>query len=382
MTSHSLEQPGRSLTVIAQVIVLATALGVLFYAMNNPVQNWDILGYAASVISLENSDPAFIHASVYQQFETYADIANFKRLTENHSYRETMFQDAAAFYQQIPFYKIRILLIVLIAGLVELGFNIFVAAHFLSAVFTSLAVLVFYYAFRKRIHPALWLLLSVILYGFKIHQFAGVVTADSLAFLWLGLICYAFINKKWSMLYIFLASSVFVRTDLIVLVALFCAYLMVFEPRLRIQTVAAGVVTIVAYLSINHFVGNYGWSTVFYYAVVSKMMATHPLDYMTLGISTEQYLSAVFGNLDMFYSGREYILYGAVTLVYLVVSRPINIARFSDPVFVVVVISLLYVLIHYLLFPLLFARFFVGQFLLTALALLAAVSAIQKDSVR
>ena len=312
------ESHSTGLVVLAQLVVVATVLGVLIYAINHPAQNWDMLGYVASAISIETSDPDLIHAAVYQQLEAYSDAASFDRLTNDGGYREAMFHDAAAFYQQIPFYKIRIFLVLLIAGLAKLGVNIFVATHILSASFTCAAIVAFYYAFRLRIHPVLWVFLPAIVVAFNFHTFAGTITSDSLAFLWLGLISYSFMCKRWTMLLVFLVTAVFVRTDLIILVALFSFYLTIFKPELRSKTVVTGVAAIAAYLSINHLVGNYGWSTVFYFGVISDMQATHPLSYGVLGVSLEQYVGAVVGNLGMLFASREMMLFEAVTVAYFI----------------------------------------------------------------
>ncbi len=385
---------------IAQLVVFVTALLLLIHAVKNPTQNWDMLGYAASVVSLEHTDPEEIHALVYDQFKDYADAESFTKLTDDNGYRETMFKDADAFYQQIPFYKIRILLVLLIAAMVKLGVNIYAASHILSAVLTATAVLTFYYAFKPRIHPLLWLFLPVIVLVFNIHEFAERVTADSLGFLWMGLISYSFLHQNWKSFFFFLATSVLVRTDLIILVALFSAYLLLFKPELRRCTWVAGFSAIVAYLAINHIVGNYGWSTVFYYAVISDMAATHPLEYGAVGVSLEEYTAAVFSNLKLFFLGRELLFFevslaayfllvvfyyksaGLVTLGRFQVKRRAKYSITNEPVFILVVISSLYILIHYLLFPLIFERFFIGQFLLTTLGMFTVISAIQKDSIR
>lgn len=385
---------------IAQLVVFTTALFVLAHAVKNPTQNWDMLGYVASVISLEHDNPEEIHALVYHQFKDYADAESFAKLTDDNGYRETMLKDADAFYQQIPFYKIRILLILMIAGLVKLGINIYTASHLLSAVLTATAVVTFYYAFKQRIHPLLWLFLPVIVVLFNIHEFAQRVTADSLAFLWLGLMSYSFLHQNWKLFFVFLATSVWVRTDLIVLVALFSVYFLFFKPELRRCTLIAGFFAVIAYLAINQMVGNYGWSTVFYYAVISDMAATHPLEYDALGVSVNEYIAAVLSNIGMFFSGRELLLFEVSLITYFLLiafreksAELVAVDRFqvnhraeypvmNEPVFILVVISLLYVLIHYLLFPLVFERFFIGQFLLTTLGMFTIISAVQKDFVR
>ena len=364
--------------------ILLVCLGLFVHAITNPLHNLDILGYAASAVSIENSDAGYIHNYVYDELKASATNEAYTALSENHSYREIMLNDADAFNQQIPFYKIRIIFVLLIYSLAELGVNIFFAAHLLSAFLTSMGVLVFYHAYRKIIQPAFWLVIPVFLVGFSVDELAKLVTADSLAFFWLGLICYAFMHSRWRVLFVLLFSSVLIRTDMIFLVALLLAYLIIFRPELRLGVIVTGLISVVLYFFINNYAGNYGWSTVFYYAVISNMRATHPLEYSSLGISVEQYLSAVKGNMWVFLHNKDILLFEFVVFAQFLFHafslrnkksfKEVFASISNNAVFVLTVISVFYVIIHYAVFPLMFVRFFVGYYLIAALGLLAVIS--------
>jgi len=377
-----------SLSKIVHWFVLTLCLGLFSYTITSPTQNWDMLGYAASVVSIENTDKDYIHQYIYQQYKAYATSEEFSELTETSSYRKTMFSDADAFNQQIPYYKIRIILVLLILALVKLGVNIFVASHILTAALTCLGVLVFYYAYRKIIVPAFWFLIPIFLIIFDVHEVASMVSADSLAFLWVGLICYTFIHSKWKVFFLLLASSVLVRTDMIFLIGLLSVYLIIFKHDLRILTFTTLIASIGIYLFINDYANNYGWSTVFYYAVVSKMSATHPLEYSSFGITIEQYVSAVKNNLEEFIN-KAFLLFAVVVsaqfIIYMKdVKNKYSILSISkdilnNPILVLTLISVFYVIIHYALFPLLFERFFIGQYMIGALGLLVVISSIYRS---
>lgn len=372
------------LSALALIFIIVSAIGLFYYSIKSPIHNWDVLGYAASAVSIENNDVSYIHDYVYKNLRQYASEKDFKFLTENHDYRETMFSDADAFYQQIPFYKIRIVFVLLTLALVKMGTNIFVASHLLAATFTCAGLLVFYYAYRKYIHPIFWFIVPVFFIIFDIDAVARMVTADSIAYFWIGIISYAFLNSKWTLFYILLSTSVLIRTDLIVLVALLSPYLIIYRPNLRIATIISSLSAIAAYLLVNKYAGNYGWSTVFHYAIVSKMQATHPLEYSSYGISFSQFIREVVSNIGPFFYRSAALLFEAVIFIQftlLVLSqkgkpsiKSISKKVFENPALVLTITSVAYVLIHYILFPDMDTRFFSAQYMIAALGLLAFLS--------
>ena len=92
--------------IYISVIILASLLFFAF-SISSPDQNWDLLGYTASAISLENNDPEFIHDYIYGELQDYGTDSERIKLTAGSNYAATMYQDADAFSQQIPYYKIR-----------------------------------------------------------------------------------------------------------------------------------------------------------------------------------------------------------------------------------------------------------------------------------
>jgi len=94
--------------------ILFSSLFFFIYSLYDQEQNWDMLGYASSAISLESEDPVYIHDYVYNELRNYVSDEDFEKLTNGSSYRKTMFEDPDAFIQQIPYFKIRIVFVSLI----------------------------------------------------------------------------------------------------------------------------------------------------------------------------------------------------------------------------------------------------------------------------
>ncbi len=367
------------------------AVVVLFFvAIKKPIQTWDILGYVAVVESQNTAQKDNVHNTVYSELKKYANDEEFNSLANSSDYRKTMYQDADAFNQQIPFYKMRIIFIALISLVSAFGINVFLASHLVVAASATLGLMAFYYAYRKLIHPAFWLivpLLFIVLEGLGI---ARLVTADPLAFLWIGLISYAFIHKKWLFLFGLLASSVLVRTDLLLFVLIMITYLILFKPALRVGSGVTLIVSIGAYWFANHYADNYGWSTVFYYAIVSDMSATHPLEYSSIVITPMQYLTEILSNLGGFIDEPPLLLFSALVLfqcIIVLILRDVKTKQFLTELsrhkpLVLTIMSVLYVAAHYLLFPLLENRFFVAEYMIALLGLLVVVSNLLRNETK
>ena len=135
----------------ALAVVITFCLLCLIVPLLNPVDNWDMLGYAASIKSLYGLDVAAIHTSVFAEYKSSATALHFEQLTADSSYRRTMHTDAEAFYQQIPFYKIRVLYVLLLTAASQAGVNVFTAMHFFSPFFGAAAFLTLYLGMRHHV---------------------------------------------------------------------------------------------------------------------------------------------------------------------------------------------------------------------------------------
>ncbi len=367
----------------AHLFMLLSVAVLFFVALKKPIQTWDILGYVAVVESQKLTQKNDIHSTVYEKLKVYASDEEFNDLVNSSDYRKTMYEDADAFNQQIPFYKIRIIFIALISLLTAFGLNVFFASHLVVAASGVLGLLAFYYAYRKVIHPAFWLVVPMFFIVLDGLNIARIVTADPLAFLWVGLISYAFIHEKWSLLFGLLVSSVLVRTDLLLLVAIMLSYLILFKPALRLAGGLTLAASIGAYWFANNYADNYGWSTVFYYALVSNMSATHPLEYSSIVITPGQYLSEVLLHLGGFIDEPPLLLFSALVLlqvIFVLILREANIKSLLVEIInrhkplVLTLMSVLYVVAHYLLFPVLENRFFIAEYMIALFGLFVIIS--------
>jgi len=184
-------------------------------------------------------------------------------------------------------------------------------------------------------------------------------------------------------LYPLIAFSVLVRTDLILYDALiFAAALYWYRSDWR-HIFFWGVMTMIAYFWVNSWSGNLGWTTLINFVFVSKMLATHPDQYSQNAIEITQYLGFIFSKYDwispwFWVSISISILNLALVLTSFKVdwtkqNLPKSQVQLLWHLHTVSVISLLYIIAHYLLFPAVFMRFFYGHSFLSALTILATI---------
>ena len=110
--------------------------------------------------------------------------------------------------------------------------------------------------------------------------------------------------------------------------------------------------------------------------------ATHPLEYSSIVITPMQYLTEVLSNLGGFIDEPPLLLFSALVLfqfILVLILRSSKIKAFLVEVnrhkaLVLTTISVLYVVGHYLLFPLLENRFFVAEYMIALLGLLVVIS--------
>ena len=246
------------LRMITLVEMLVFTTLVFLFSMFNSIPFWDMLGYAASVLSFSQSDTVSIHASVFADLRDNVSPVVYQTLTNGSDYRSVMSADPEAFSQQIPYYKIRILYVLVLWMLTKIGFGIYGAIHVASAVFSCSALLVIYFGLRFHLHSLFWMVTPIIFYGvtsnFEVIQAGGV---DAFAFFWVAMTLVAYIRGH-KLLLPLLVLSVLVRTDLVILAGLMFGILLLTDRSNWRKVAIWGAVTLFLYVWVNMWAGNYG----------------------------------------------------------------------------------------------------------------------------
>jgi hypothetical protein len=346
-------------------LVLFCGAFTLFY-LQRPRLNWDMIGYVASAKAYESSDSQVLHKEVYELLRRSVPKERYSALTSEH-FRQIRATDPESLRQHLPFYQIRVVYVWSILALWKLGLNPFFASYFISAVCAALAIwiLAFMLPGKKCLLYQLVIPVIALLTGFD--SLARLSTPDALSALTV-FICYWLTFRRHKLLLIALPTCILIRTDLLLLLPSFYIYLWLIRPFDRRVLAVSALLSIALYWGVNSYFQNYGWSTVFDYTFSHK--STHPADFPH-AVTMTSYLAALKSGSKSLFSQPLFLTYIVITLVGIVslFRRPNWIQRsvsllWMDMLFAFLS-SLAYVVLHFMLFPTIWRRFFSGQYALS-----------------
>ena len=367
-------------------VVYVAAISVSRFA--SPRLNWDALGYVGVIESRSTEDPVEIHQRAYGVLESHASVDQFERLTEPTEYRRQCFADPESFRQQLMYYSIRPLYWGLAAGLSSIldpfGVDTFVATYLISTISYALLCLACFLFLRSRTSPIFAGLAAI---GLSLYWplFTKVSSSipDILLAVFVLISFWLFLERRvvWAALVLFVA--VFVRTDIAIYNLIFGTLLLFRDlPRKsKVAAIALLGVSAVAASGVHNYFGYYGWATIFHVSMIEHL--AYPAK-AVISISPETYF-AVLGEYTLKTLSRPWIWGSAAAVAAYVIlrrTRPwrllpltrlprmLQAARAEE-------IALLTIGLYFgarqLIFPMSFARFYLGQSLAVYLVTLVAV---------
>lgn len=348
------------LQLLATLWLLVSSAAFLTYSISNPIVEWDMLAYAASADAMDGGSAEQIHHRVYSELKDRATAKEFEAITSANHYREVMYADAQAFNEQLPYYSIRVTFNTLLAKLHGLGLSLYDAGYFVTASAFVLSLLVLWGSLNDRIHPVLQIVFPIMFYKYTMDlDVLRQILADSLASVWVVFICIAYIRGTRLLLPL-LALSVFVRVDLVIFSGLFLLLLFATSERknyFSLFTCAAVMFT--CFLLVQEWAGSYGWKTLYYFAIISDMLATHPSEYGEIGFTFAEYLNSLVDPSR--WVSRMFWVTAIFATATLLLWKSAGLGEENKKFCRVSGICVLYIAAHYLIFPQLYLRFFVSQ---------------------
>lgn len=349
-----------SLQLVATFWLLVCSAAFLSYSISNPIAEWDMLAYAASADAMDGGSAEEIHNRVYVELEERLTAAEFDQITNKNHYRKVMYTDAQAFNEQLPYYSIRVTFNALLAKVHSMGVSLYDAGYWVTATAFVLSLLVLWGSLNDRVHPVLQMLFPIMFFKYTMDlEAVRQILADSLSSLWVVFICIAYIRETRLLLPL-IALSAFVRVDLAIFSGLFLLLLLATSERKKyFSLLACGAVMVTCFLLVQEWAGSYGWKTLYYFAIISDMMATHPSEYGQLGFTVGEYLNSLVDSSR--WISPMYWITTAFAVATLVIWRSGNLGEQNQKFCRISAVCLLYVAAHYLIFPQLYLRFFVAQ---------------------
>jgi len=351
---------------------------ILIYAAVNPSKNsWDTIAYVASARAIDSPDAETYHRYAYELLRKYVPPDVYADLTDpSYQYRANMYDNAALFSQQMSFYKIRILYIYGIWLLQKAGVNAYNASHAISVFSVGAAFLILgLFAIRLRINlvtsflPMLLIPLGVILV-------ARTGTPDGLTFFGVCIVFYFYYLRRLVQFLFFLPVLVLIRTDLILLIACFSTLFFLIERKYCKGYLISAGISVVVYLAINYRFGNHGWSTLFYFTFIKHISELDNVHYI---VKMSDYARVLKAGLINAYYTSSFLIY--LFLTFIIFVRQIANNKFVSVFMNNKLIQLhyvggVYVFFHFVLFPVVWERFFIAEY---AITLVACLNICQKE---
>jgi hypothetical protein len=271
MESLSADQPAMSKLPAYLVVPYLCFFALLSaWAVVQPQYTWDLVGYIGC--SVDSTDAKVIHGVT---FDAIRGLSNNKEIQVDNPYRVELSTNPYHFAEQLPFYSIKPVYVMLMKGLHRLGIPFPKAAVAISAASNFLLALLLWYWLGAYLNGLpLAGACTLIMLSPNILALSRWPTPDLLATLVAGIGIYLILERKvpfWGSALLLL--DVWVRTDALVLAGVVFATLLITRKLDFAQFVALSVLALGSYLTINHFAGNYGWSALFYNSFMGGLIA-------------------------------------------------------------------------------------------------------------
>lgn len=346
-------------------IYLFVYLSYLFvwslYAIYQPFYTWDMIPYVALTLSVEQTDQKMVHTMTYESIKQSIPAQAYANNTAT-PYQKEMEQNEVYFHQQLPFYQIRPLYIGLNYLVYKTGINIVTAiivVSVLSSLLMSIIILRWLLEHLKTFYAYLFAILIIQSTG--VVQIAQVFTPDALSAALLLFSLYVFSKRQIYFASLLLVLAIFARTDNIILVLMVFTYLTLFaskEYRLKWKPyILLVLVSTVSYLAINHLANNYGWATIFHHTLIAPIH--NPSDYHPM-ITWADYFPILLKNaMEAFFRMNSLLFFGFCSFVTISVVRLNSQNQIYSHLTILVLLA---IIVHFLLFPVLWQRFFIAHY--------------------
>lgn len=332
------------------IICALLAISLFVFGISNPALNWDIIGYTAAAHYQSGVRNDSLRNKTYAEIQSITNVDYFRELTDNSTYRKTVYENSDALTQQMPFYTIRMAYL----GTMRLASKIFPlsiaqSTYFISSFFSALCVFFLFYLFRPKNSLLMLAFPFIILFsGFK--ELATLSTPDSIAAFFVLVTVFFFQKNRYFLTLLSLTLIPFIRTDFIIFAGIL-AFLLILKNE-KLKAFFLVIPPTLAYLYINGSNSNYGYLKIFNFTLI----AIDPFP-ATMEIKTNltPYIQAYIAGFTNLIGHKHFIVYLAYLLFWLKYVRPRNIQRYNEQVFII----LGFLSLHMILFPAYFERFFV-----------------------
>lgn len=353
----------------ASASVLLAAAVLAWAGLADPLCNWDLVGYTACALELTGIPETALREETYRRLESSMPPEAYSELASSTPERIARATDPGSLIQHLPFYRIRPVYVGLLAALSMAGLDPLSSASAISTAAAIATLLLLLRLVPGAAAPGRTAAVALGSLGAGLVEVARHATPDALGAL-CAVACSALLLRRRKAVLIMLPLCVLVRTDLLLFVLPLHAYVLARMPFPKVRAALSALASTVLALLLHVLPGGYGWGTTFNYTFVRQ--AALP-ELLPASVTPSDYLMVVRGSIASIPHSEIWVFLFAAVLVLGLSARPqpgaSTVTLVSDARFVLAAASLS-ALLHFLVFPAAWLRFFAGHFT-TALSLTA-----------
>jgi hypothetical protein len=265
-------------------------------------------------------------------------------------YREDVYHDPKALEQQIPFYSIKVGYVAMIRLLGRIGVAYSKSTYIISSLFSALSIFILAILVAKARVSIVALPMIVLPTG--LLDLARLSTPDSIA-CFVGLLSLLTLlvgRSNWSLL--LAAVMPLARTDFILLSCLVVGYAL--YQGIRLPAIISSSISFLSYLTITNTHANYSWITLFNFTFIGGL-TPYPAD-LVVSQDITQYLRPYLTAATHTMFHLHFPIFMAAT--YALFQNLRNLSN-QHEVVVLAILPMLFVVLHLVLYPAYYHRFFV-----------------------
>jgi hypothetical protein len=346
---------------IRVLIIFISSLTIYFSSTSAHEVSYDMVGYVASAYTEDGFSGAELNKKTVEDIKSSISEREFKEFSERSEIWNIVLTDPESLHQTVPLYSMRIIYIELMRLVHLFGFNYTNASIQVSALFGGLSVLALALIIsRVNISIAI---LPIVVMAANLLDVAKLPSPDSLACFFALLAIYLLmINSE----IIFLVAIVMplARTDLILLSGILMLYLFFNSDKNKFAIVISLCFSIAAFIVANKLHGNYGLLNLFNNHHVHR--TPYPADVLISSNPKDYILPYVWLIRDAM-SNSQAMIYLVAISIFMYAKQVGCDIKYKYPLFV---IPFAYVVLHVMLFPTYYERYFIFSALLILIGIL------------
>lgn len=259
--------------VFIDVLYILIALSFSVYNFQNREYDWDLPGYLGCLFESENpGNLEKIKNETYISIRKEASPKQFDNLVEASEHRKILYKKADAFYEQLPYFQVKIGYNLLVRAFYFVGFSAPYSVLFLNSVLFFISIIFFYFSLKAIYsgYPFFVFFVSILFSSLPVLHYLSRIASPDILLVLLLLVFANFVinNKKPIYVFFIIFLIVFSRPDYVIFGLSFyfskMIYEFVLEKKLkRDNFIYIILIGLVYFLIIKYY--NYpGWKHVFY----------------------------------------------------------------------------------------------------------------------